>query len=127
MNKDIQAIRRSREQSGCHCKPLKLDKIGVAKMKIEAVSLGVCSVSEADCMPKAQLTAALKDFLKTYCSCRDAKSSCECFAGEVECGDGCLCSRSCANRSKEGYDVDAVREYRTLILAELAATPSFRA
>ena len=118
LNRDLQSIRQSREQCKCKCKPIKLDKIGVAKMRSDAVALGVCSEAEAEAMTKTALTSCFREFLKTYCSCRDPKSkeACECSMSEVECIDDCKCSKSCPNRSQP-YDPEQIEAHRKMVFS----------
>jgi hypothetical protein len=123
INRDLKVIRQSRHDGGgCSCKPVKLDKLSVVKMKSELKNsaYGVTlSSSEIDAMSKQELTAKLREVLKDTCLCVSAE--CECFVLGIECSDStCLCvskGRVCKNPfSYYCFDDINVSVYRKQIL-----------
>lgn len=94
INKEIKSIRESRQGIGCSCKPLKVDKLNVNKLKSEIRKrCPVENKDEIESLKKADLVRILRDLLKTTRLCVDA--DCECVHSEIVCSPlvcGCACS-----------------------------------
>ena len=105
-NKDVKSIQASRQGHGCSCKPVKIDKLSVAKMRSELIAHGsafsagpetveitstnltstegsVCPTVQSytkefvDSLCKTELTHHLREVLKLCLLC--LSNSCECF------------------------------------------------
>jgi hypothetical protein len=132
LNKDLRAIRSFREQTGCSCKALKIDKLSVAKLKDTLVAnghhIGMSNKEQIDQLGKADLVANVKEALKFCTMCIESK--CECFLLNVPCSaDACGCLRhgpplpghhqSCGNPyGSTIFNPQVVGEYRKNILRE---------
>ena len=93
LNKELKAIQRSRHEGvGCSCKPVKVDKLSVGKMRAELLLLSTTLSKESvEALPKAELVAALKDALRGSALCQDG---CECKNLGVPCSaEVCACLR----------------------------------
>jgi hypothetical protein len=116
--KEIKQIQKSREQTGCSCKPLKLDKMNVPTLKKEllhrqiqqsktttnntpedtnkppAILIPIISPQKIDKMKKAELIAHLKEYTKQE-DCQLCRTNeCECVVLEIPCSMmACLCIR----------------------------------
>lgn len=114
--KEIKQIQKSREQIGCSCKPLKLDKLNVQTLKKEllhrqiqqskaavtgnedntnksSVLVPPISPQKIDKMKKAELIAQLKEYTKQDCQLC-ISNDCECVVLEIPCSlMACLCIR----------------------------------
>ena len=93
LNKELKAIQRSRDEGvGCSCKPVKVDKLSVGKMRAELLLLSTTLSKESvEALPKAELVAALKDALRGSALCQDG---CECKNLGVPCSaEVCACLR----------------------------------
>lgn len=121
LNQELSVIQISRENKGCDCKHVKVDKLSVAKLKSELglycsqINISKESISS---MTKADLSSHLREALKTCQLCKD--NQCECYqAGVSCCSVGCECLRKaakvgdCANpEGKSLFDPDAVSAFR---------------
>jgi hypothetical protein len=127
-NRELKNIRANRDNTGCSCKPLKLDKLSVCKMKSELAAHSSFSKNEIEKMSKADLTNNLREALKSCLMC--TMSNCECVQLGVSCSAevcGCLKhghrpgqAQSCANPSGQSiYNPHVVREYRMKVLNEV--------
>ena len=122
LNNEVIAIRSSRSHNGCTCKPLKIDKLSVAKMKSEILSHCNGSISKDDIekLSKAELTTKLRDVINLCTLC--VSNNCECVQLGVQCNDQtcvCLAKGYNAGRShcdnpngKYIFSADLVNEYR---------------
>lgn len=128
LNKELSHIRQGREESrGCTCRPIKIDKLSVVKMKAELVeNEGIlCIPAEVDGLSKGELTSLLKEKLKNCPLC--VASNCVCVQAGIECrADTCDCLRRtggpqyCANpQGRSGFDSASVHLYRQAILEEV--------
>lgn len=133
LNKDLNTIRNSRNENGCNCKPVKLDKLSVAKMKIELCKefmkdgqlIDGMLKEEVDKLSKTQLTSMLRDRLKICILC--VTNNCECVLAGLECSDQiCRClgktrdNPSCGNPvGFTMFDADMVKEYRENLIKKL--------
>ena len=115
----------SRATAGaCTCKPLKVDKLSVAKLKQELTSLGA-NDTEVSGLGKNELMASLRDRLKDCALCRD--NNCICVQEGIECrSDTCECLRhgaraghkSCANPFGAFiFDLNVIQEHRRSVLS----------
>ena len=123
LNKDLKSIRNTREESGCSCKPMKVDKLSNGKMKSELMSkchlIGL-ERSQVEALPKAELTLKMKEVLKqcpicTINNCECVKLGIPCFAEVCGCiskrGPG---SQICSNpEGQVSFDPDEVMIYRS--------------
>jgi hypothetical protein len=126
LNKDLNTIRNSRDQNGCNCKPLKLDKLSVAKMKIELCKdymkngqlIDGMFKEDVDILSKIELTSILRERLKICILC--VTNNCECVVAGLECSDQ-ICK--CLGKSRDNpacgnpagftmFDADKVQDYR---------------
>ena len=128
LNKELRNIRTTRsEETGCNCKPLKIDKLSVVKMRSEISLLGVPDEELDTLTSKAEVTAKLKDLL-VHCVLCEA-NNCLCVRLGLECrSDTCECLRhgarsghkSCANPNGTTiFNPSQVNEYRKVILQNL--------
>ena len=128
LNKELSSIRHCREASmGCKCRPIKIDKLSVVKMKAElAENKGIlCKPIEVESLSKMELTSLLKEKLKACPLC--VESNCACVQIGIECrADTCECLRRtggpqyCANPlGSTGFDSSAVHQYRVSILEKM--------
>lgn len=104
LHKEIKVIQKSRDENvGCSCKPTKVDKLSVGKMKSELFALssaaaamhdscsGALSREAIEAMPKPELIATLKELLRASALCL---SDCECLVLGIPCSaDACTCLR----------------------------------
>ena len=126
LNREIKQIRTTRDQTGCSCKPIKVDKLSTGKMKAELLSNGHLIGMEGinvDKLSKAELVSAVREVLKHVPMC--VADNCECCRAGVGCfAEVCACigkrgahSQRCLN--PEGaivFDPDLVMEYRNKFL-----------
>ncbi len=122
LNNEVIAIRSSRSHNGCSCKPLKIDKLSVAKMKSEILSHSDGSITKNDVekLSKAELTTKLREVINLCTLC--VSNNCECVQLGVQCNDqtcGCLAKGYNVDRShcdnpngKYIFSADLVNEYR---------------
>jgi len=115
VNRDVKAIQASRTNFSCSCKPVKIDKLSVARMRSELLLLHPAKepaspdspaghsppppdLSPADWVAglgKPELVQQLRQALKTCVLC--AASNCECFQQGISCSSmGCPCQRRTA-------------------------------
>jgi hypothetical protein len=128
-NKDVKLLRSGRDQSGCSCKPVKIDKLSTGKMKSELIQNGSLiglELSEIEKLGKTELIAKMKECLKKCPMC--VLSSCECVKLGIECfAEVCGCigkrgshSQSCANPAGQiSFDPDNVHEYRMRVIDDI--------
>lgn len=119
INKEIKAIHISRDKIGCTCKPVKIDKLSVAKMRSEVhthlSSFPELQKKDIEGLSKGDLMARVKELYRDRCLCAD--HGCECVADGVGCSDqSCLCvgkgSKLCFNPfGSQAYDLDKVWDY----------------
>lgn len=127
VNKTIRAIQDSRDKVGCSCKPLKVDKLSIAKMRSEVhthlAAFPDLQKRDIEGLSKADLAARVRELYKGRCLCSD--QACECSADGVSCNDqSCACmgkgSRLCANPSgAHAYDLDKVSTYARYVFYSL--------
>lgn len=108
--------------TGCSCKPTKVDKLSVAKMKGELIALGMNS-DEVQKMSKGELSLQLKERIPNCQLCID--NNCMCFQMGIPCSaDSCGClkgglirSSVCGNSfGQRIYSSDIVNTYRIQFL-----------
>lgn len=119
------SILGAREATGCNCKPVKVDKLSVAKLKADLVqygyNVGFRSKTDLENFSKSELQSKLRDVLKTCHLCE--VNNCECVQLEVECSaEVCGCLRGGHQTCKNPYgqavfDPDTVHSYRAAIIA----------
>jgi hypothetical protein len=120
-NQEVDMIQKSRKSDkGCNCKPLKVDKLSIPKLKSELIKAGLNS-NEINDLNKNQLIKKLKDHLKGR-SCQICIDiTCPCFTEEHNCNASiCDCLKkatkmetSCSNPfGKFICDVVRVQSYR---------------
>jgi len=130
LNKELRAIRSSRAvTTGCTCKPLKVDKLSVAKLREElgkrwAAPNSEEAVPDLSALGKTELVGALREKLKDCALCRD--NNCICVQEGIECrSDTCECLRhgvrgghkSCENPfGASMFDSTVVQDYRQKVL-----------
>lgn len=128
-NKELKVIRSTRMETGCSCKSTKVDKLSVAKMKLELICLG-CTRNDVESMSKAQLTTFLKEKLSNCQLCVD--NNCHCVQMGIPCdADSCGCLKGglirqsvCGNSNGQRvYDSETVNAYR---IQYLPATSKLR-
>ncbi len=128
LNKELSRIRHCRETSmGCNCRPIKIDKLSLVKMKAELVeNKGIlCKPTEVESLSKVELTSLLKEKLKFCPLC--VENNCACVQMGIECrADTCECLRRtggpqhCANPAgRTGFDSGAVHQYRLSVLEKM--------
>ena len=122
LNRELRKIRESREHHmGCSCRPIKIDKLSVVKMKTELMSHHGFQQGAVDDMSKTELAATLKTSLKDCPLC--IAQNCVCVELGVECrADTCECLRrrelqTCANPNGSViFDSAAIAQYRESVL-----------
>lgn len=124
--KEVTSIRQSRCSTGCNCKPLKPDKLSVAKMKSELILygylIGLLDKSTIETMSKADLISNIRELLKKKSICQS--SDCECSQNGIECSAevcGCLHGHArvqeCGNTYGQYiFNPDSVDDYRKTII-----------
>ena len=92
VNHEIDSIQKSRKSDkGCSCKPLKIDKLSVQKLKSE---LHKANINDINDLNKTQLTKKLKDVLKGRSCQICTDSTCPCVLEEHNCNASiCDCLR----------------------------------
>lgn len=128
LNRELRKIRESRERHmGCSCRPIKIDKLSVVKMKAELLSHQGFEQPAVDAMSKPELATALKGSLKDCPLC--TANNCLCVQLGIECrAETCECLRrreiqSCANpNGTVVFDSAAVSEYRMSFLGKAEAS-----
>ena len=126
ITRELKKIRDARDQSGCSCKPVKVDKLSMGKIKSELNShghlIGV-SAEDTEMLSKADLTLKMKELLRCCPMC--VTNNCECVAQGIGCfAEVCGCigkrgthSQACANELGQiSFDPDAVHDYRAKVL-----------
>lgn len=119
--------------TGCSCKPLKVDKLSVAKLREELTrGAGADEFAGLAALGKSELVSALRDKLKDCALCRD--NNCICVQEGIECrSDTCECLRhgargghkSCENpHGVSVFDSAVVQEYRKMFLSMHDVVPS---
>lgn len=129
-NREIKSIRSSRDNTGCSCRPVKLDKLSVSKMKSELFihghSVGITDKDEIEKLSKADLTSKLRDALKFCELC--VTNNCECVQYGIPCSaETCGCLRGAHHQGQKLachnsygqliFNPDEVKTYRQKILA----------
>jgi hypothetical protein len=128
VNRELKAIRESRDMgSGCACKPIKVDKLSVGRVREELCRLmPALQPAQAEVMPKQQAQAALKEVLRSCDLC--VEQSCACVAAQIPCSAetcGCLKrgsghGQNCVNEfGNWSFDADQVNKYRSSVLQRL--------
>ena len=87
ISRELKQLRSTRDQSGCSCKPTKVDKLSNGKIKSELVANGHLiglNHADIDTLSKAELTLKMKEVLKHCPMC--ISNACEC----VQQGIGCF-------------------------------------
>ena len=120
-NKELKLIRSTRMETGCSCKPLKIDKLSVIKMKAELISMD-CSSSAVEKLTKSELTSLLREKIGNCILCTN--NNCFCVQMGLPCtadSCGCLrntnCRKTCGNiNGQRIYDSDEVNAYRCQFL-----------
>jgi hypothetical protein len=133
LHKELEEVRDSRENVGCSCKPLKLDKLNVSKLKSELLQrrhLIKNSSVDIEKLKKNELINFLRDVLKECPTC--VVENCECVRDGIPCaGNACDCvyrpgeSESCTNPfGSVTFDHDKVKAYRQRILEQVKSSSS---
>lgn len=133
VHKELEDVRDSRNNIGCTCKPLKLDKLNVGKLKSEILSrkhLLKDPKIDVEKLKKNELINFLREVLKECPTC--IAENCECVRLEIPCaGNACDCvyrpgeSESCTNPfGSVTFDPEKVKAYRQRILDEYVAMHS---
>jgi hypothetical protein len=112
INKELDTVRHSREQSGCNCKPMKVDKLSFGKIKsllsARAVDIGLSS-DIINSLSKAEACDWMRKLIKICPIC--VAGNCACIALEVECSaELCSCLRrvgSLGSRCNRSDSVDS--------------------
>ena len=112
VNRSIRLLRESRLKVGCDCKPIKIDKLNVAKLKSEirhrSTDKNPDELQDIESLKKNELVKVLRDLLKNCKTCID--QNCECVANGISCSPlVCSCVRSHAEESEtpEGHESTA--------------------
>jgi hypothetical protein len=129
VNREIKKIRESRAHIGCDCKPIKVEKLNVTKLKAEitqrkSILRKIASSSGAqagdvdnlnlDKMKKVELMKTLKEILKECKLC--VSNNCECFRAGIPCSTlACGCIR---NTSAAGSNLSEIPGDSTFAPAE---------
>jgi hypothetical protein len=118
-NRDIKLIRASREDIGCSCKPIKIDKLSISKMKQELLhsSTNTLSTSDINNLSRTELMSKLKETL--ICELC-INNNCKCVQLGIECHInicGCMRSTTRSNCSNPYGNVilnqENVKNYRS--------------
>lgn len=128
-NAEIQTVQHSRSNSGCSCKPIKVDKISLSKMKQELLSNEeALAMFDISTLSKADIILRYKEMLKSCELCKT--NGCECVKLEVPCnGEVCSCLRGgwrnhsqiCGNTNGQiVFDTEQIKLYRQNLLKNLA-------
>ena len=132
-NKELKSIRTTRLETGCNCKPIKIDKLSVVKMKSELISLGGIP-AEVEKLNKSDLTTALKEKLLNCRLCID--NGCSCVEMCIPCSaESCGCLKggnkshnNCANpNGQEIFNPEDVFQYRCAYVPSLRSKEPRRA
>ena len=137
-NRYMSECRDGREETGCNCKPIKLDKLSVSKMRtwLHDVKAKTCLTdTEIDALPKKELTETLRETLKSCPIC--INNNCSCVELGVPCSaEVCACLKRsmgigrlqpCENPSGIScFDPDVVNEYRFKVLEKVGCSPNRR-
>lgn len=121
LGKELNKIRLSRLDIGCMCRPIKLDKLSVVKMKAELTGTFGFSAADAEAMSKTELNSKLKELIQSCQLC--VTNNCSCVQLEIPCsGDTCNCLKGrvrleaqqpCSNRNGQRvFDPEKVNQYR---------------
>jgi hypothetical protein len=91
----MRSLRQGRDDTGCNCRPVKVDKLSVTKMRAHLMEVrhktGL-SEEAVEALNKAELTHTLKDVLKDCPMC--ISNDCACVALGVQCSaEVCHCLR----------------------------------
>lgn len=131
INKDIRTIKDSREETGCNCKAIKIDKMSVVKMKTELgnhSNLLSCHPCDVDKMSKSELVGKVKEVMRQCHLCTD--NHCECVQLGLPCSSqtcGCLRggyhpdhqTQSCGNLNGiEVFDPSKVDQHRKMFITQ---------
>ncbi len=124
LHKELEQLRDSRDCVGCSCKPLKVDKLNVGKLKSELLHRKhlIKDCVDVEKMKKTELITYLKEALKECPTC--IAENCDCVKMGIACaGNACDCvfrpgeSESCSNPyGSFTFDPDKVNAYRQHIL-----------
>ena len=100
LNQEVEAIQKSRKiDKGCQCKPIKIDKLSIPRLKCELLKSG-CEESSIKDLNKTQLSKKLRDILsgKNCQICVD--TSCPCVQNEHNCNAAvCECLKKSVKES----------------------------
>lgn len=95
INKELDVIRSSREQSGCNCKPMKVDKLSFGKIKslLSARSSDIgLPADSVGTLTKSEACDWMRKLIKICPIC--VAGNCACITLEVECSaELCSCLR----------------------------------
>jgi hypothetical protein len=132
VNREIKKIRDSRAHIGCDCKPIKVEKLNVTKLKAEitqrksvlrkivassASADGEVDNINLDKMKKAELMKTLKEILKECQLC--VSNNCECFRAGIPCSTlACGCIRNTSVNATAGSHLSEVPADSSLSPAE---------
>eukprot|EP01039_Chlorochromonas_danica_P007958 gene7958-8778_t len=144
-HREIKAIQQSRVHVGCNCRPLRPDKLNMAKLKEEVSMRAASDITGAYCfsgedldkMKKSDLVMHLKALVKGCEICTAA--GCDCAKWEIPCSRSCHCQgrvRSssdleseysyCGNpHGSDIFDADKVQDYRRSLLSLSAKQGDF--
>lgn len=125
MIKDTKEIQNSRESSssGCSCKPIKVDKLSVSKLKSELVASGQYELQEIDNWSKVTLTAKLKVVVSDCELC--TTNGCVCVQMGIACSAqsqcGCLRAVAGTERRQRSNTADSIELDSSVVLCEDSA------
>jgi hypothetical protein len=121
LGKELNKIRLNRLEVGCMCRPIKLDKLSVTKMKAELTGNFGLPSAEVEVLSKSELTSRLREAIQGCQLC--VTNNCACVQQDIPCSaDTCNCLKGrvrteaqqpCSNRNGQWvFDPDAVNRYR---------------
>jgi len=131
-NNEIKLVRASRDEAGCSCKPTKLDKLSVVKMRTELLNHGyrigfAGSAEQVEQMSKVDLSCMVREVLKNCFLC--VANDCHCVQMGIQCNAqlcGCMrgghragVGQNCDNPDgRTIYDPEVVKKHRDEVLLE---------
>lgn len=131
--RDMEHIQANRQNTGCQCKPTKVDKLSIAKMKSELLTRGhLVELTDKEAinrLSKTELITKTRELLKQCPLC--VTNACECVLAEVACNaEVCGCirkfnstqSQPCANpEGSQIFEPEKVQLYRKSLLADICS------
>jgi hypothetical protein len=112
VNKELETIRQSRDQSGCNCKPMKVDKLSFGKIKsllsARCSDIGLAA-DQINTLTKPEANDWMRKLIKICPIC--VAGGCSCISLEMECSaELCGCLRrigSSGSRCNRSDSVDS--------------------